>query len=318
MTACGSSVKEDEVVATINGKNITSGYYEKTLSLYKQSIESMYGPTIWDTELENGVKYKDQFKDITLQQMIDIEVMYEEAKKENLLPSKAEVDKKFKELKKNIDSDEEYKKSLEKMGINDAYLKTQQEQELALQNYKNNFNKTTKISDEEMKKYYEDHKKDYYRDEVKASHILISTVDKNNKPLSEAKKKEAKKKAEDVLKKVKDGEEFAALAKEYSDDPGSKIQGGDLGYFAKDQMVPEFEAAAYALKVGEISDIVESQYGYHIIKVTDKIDEQTPYEEEKDSIKTILLSEKFSNQIKKLSKEAKVEKNEDIIKKIKL
>ena len=318
MTACGSSVKSEEVVATINEKNITSSYYEKTLALYKQSVESMYGATIWDTEVEKGVKYKDQFKDIMLQQMIDAEVMYQEAKKENLLPSKAEVDKKFKELKKDIDSDQEYKKSLEKIGIDDEYLKTQQEQDLALQNYKNNFNKTTKISDEEMKKYYEDHEKDYYRDEVKASHILISTVDKNNKPLSEAKKKEAKKKAEDVLKKAKAGEEFAALAKEYSDDPGSGSQGGDLGYFAKGQMVPEFEAVAYDLKVGEISDIVESQFGYHVIKVTDKIDEQTPYEEVKDSIKDTLLTEKFSEQIKKLSKEAKVEKNEDVIKKIKL
>ena len=75
-----------------------------------------------------------------------------------------------------------------------------------------------------MKKYYEDHKKDYYKDEVRASHILISTVDKNNKPLSEAKKKEAKKKAEDILKKAKAGEEFAGLAKENSDDPGSGSQ----------------------------------------------------------------------------------------------
>ena len=318
MTACGSSVKGEEVVATINGKDITSSYYEKTLALYKQSVESMHGPTIWDTEVEKGVKYKDQFKDIMLQQMIDTEVIYGEAKKENLLPSKDEVDKKFKELKKNIDSDETYKKNLEKIGINDEYLRNQQEQDLALQNYKSNFNKTTKISDEEMKKYYEEHEKDYYRDEVRASHILISTVDKNNKPLSEAKKKEAKKKAEDILKKAKSGEEFSALAKENSDDPGSGSQGGDLGYFAKGQMVPEFEKTAYALKIGEISDIVESQFGYHIIKSTDKKDEQTPYEDVKDSIKDTLLNEKFLNQVKKLSKEAKVEKNKDVINKIEL
>lgn len=140
MTACGSSAK-GEAVATINGKDITSSYYEKTLALYKQAIESTNGPTIWDTEVEKGVKYKDQFKDMVLQQMIDTEVIYGEAKKEKLLPSKEEVDKKFKELKKNIDSDEEYKKNLEKIGINDEYLKNQQEQDLALQNYKNNFNK---------------------------------------------------------------------------------------------------------------------------------------------------------------------------------
>lgn len=317
MTACGSSKKGEEAVVTINGKEITSSYYEKTLGLYKQSVESMYGPEIWDTEVEKGVKYKDKFKDMMVQQIIDAQVIYDQAKKENLIPSKEEVDKKFKELKKNIDSDAEYKKNLEKIGIDDEYLKNQQEQDLVLQNYKSNFEKTTKISDDEMKKYYEEHKKEYYKDEVKASHILISTVDKNNKPVPEAKKKEAKKKAEEALKKAKAGEEFAELAKKYSDD-GSASQGGDLGFFGKGKMVPEFEKAAYSLKVGQISDIVESQYGYHIIKLTDKVNEQVPYEKVKDSIKTTLLSTKLEQQIKKLSSEAKVEKNEDVIKKIKL
>ena len=84
MTACGSSVKgEEEVVATINGKDITSSYYEKTLALYKQAVESTNGPTIWDTEIEKGVKYKDRFKDMILQQMIDTEVIYGEARKKN-------------------------------------------------------------------------------------------------------------------------------------------------------------------------------------------------------------------------------------------
>ena len=144
-----------------------------------------------------------------------------------------------------------------------------------------------------MQKYYDEHKKDYYKDEVKASHILISTVDDNGKQLSEAKKKEAKKKAEEVLKKAKSGEEFSELAKEYSDDQGSAENGGDLGYFTKGQMVQPFEEAAFSLKPGEISGIVESQYGYHIIKVYDKIDEQLPFNDVKDKIKNTLIEDKY-------------------------
>ncbi|MDB8806018.1 MULTISPECIES: peptidylprolyl isomerase [unclassified Romboutsia] len=318
VTACSNSPKGDGTVATVNGQKITVSEYETTLALYKQSVEAMYGKNVWDTEVEKGVKYRDKFKENILDQMINVEVVYEQAKKDNLLPTKEEVDKKYNELKKNIDSDKEYKKDMEKIGANDEFLRTQQEQDLAVQNYKEHFDKTIKISDEEMKKYYEDHKKDYYKDEVKASHILVSTQDKNGKPLSDEKKKEAKKKAEDLLKRAKSGEEFSELAKENSDDPGSAAQGGDLGYFSKGMMVPEFEKAAFNLKPGEISDIVESSFGYHIIKVTDKVNEQTPYNDVKDSIKTILLNEKFTEQVTKLTKEAKIEKNKDALDKIKI
>lgn len=313
---CSSKSSDSEVVATVNGSNITVKQYKSTLELYKESLEAMYGTTIWDTEVEDGVKYKDKFKEIMLDQMIDIEAVIQKAKKDGLTPSKEEVDKAFEELKKNIDADEEYKKKLKEKGIDDTYLRQQQEQDLTIQKYKENFEKNVKISDEEMKKYYDEHKKDYYKDEVKASHILISTVDENGKELSEAKKKEAKKKAEEVLKKAKSGEEFSQLAKEYSDDTGSAANGGDLGYFTKGQMVEPFEKAAFSLKVGQISDIVESQFGYHIIKVYDKIDEQLPFDDVKDEIKNTLIEDKYIANIEEISKKAKVEKNEDILKKV--
>ena len=284
-----SKSNDSDVVATVNGENITVKEYKSTLELYKENLESMYGTSIWDTEVEKGVKYKDTFKNIMLDQMVDIEAVTQQAKKDGLAPSKEEVDKAFDELKKNIDADEAYKKALQEKGIDDTYLRQQQEQDLTIQNYKENFDKNVKITDEEMQKYYNEHKKDYYKDEVKASHILISTVDDNGKELSEAKKKEAKKKAEEVLKKAKSGEEFSELAKEYSDDKGSAENGGDLGYFTKGQMVQPFEEAAFSLKPGEISGIVESQYGYHIIKVYDKIDEQLPFNDVKDEIKNILI-----------------------------
>ena len=126
---CSSKKNNNDIVATVNGNNITVKQFESTLALYKQSLESMYGSTIWDTEVEEGVKYKDKFKDIMLDQRIDIEAVCEQARKEKLVPTKEEVDKAFNELKINIDADNEYKNQLKEMGIVDTNLRNHQEQD---------------------------------------------------------------------------------------------------------------------------------------------------------------------------------------------
>ena len=310
---CSSKKNNNDIVATVNGNNITVKQFESTLALYKESLEAMYGSTIWDTEVEAGVKYKDKFKDIMLDQMIDIEAVCEQARKDKLAPSEEEVDKAFEELKKNIDADEEYKKKLEGLGIDDTYLRSQQEQDLTIQKYKENFDKNLKMSDEEMKKYYEENKDDFYTDTVTASHILLKTIDDNGNELSDKKKKEAKKKAEEALKKVKSGEDFAQVAKEYSED-STASNGGELGTFGKGQMVSEFENAAFSMKPGEISDIIKTQYGYHIIKVTERVDEQKSYDDVKDEIKSTLASQEYSKYIEKIEKNTKIEKSENVVK----
>ena len=314
---CSSKKNNSDIVAKVNENNITIEDFKVTLALNKIDLESKYGSTVWETEVENGVKFKDTFKNRVLKGMIDVEAVCEEAKKDGLTPSEEEIDKAFDELNKNLYANENYKKILEDLKISDTCIKSQVEKTLTIQKYTENFDKNLKISDEEMKKYYEEHKADYYKDEVKASHILISTVDDNGKELSEAKKKEAKKKAEEVLKKAKSGEEFSELAKEYSDDSGSAANGGDLGYFTKGQMVQPFEEAAFSLKSGEISGLVESEYGYHIIKVYDKIDKQLTFDEVKDEIKKTLTEDKYMESIEAITKKAKVEKNESAIKKVK-
>ncbi len=315
LTGC-SGAKNDEVVASVNDDNITVSEYTQALKLNKNVIESQYGASIWDTEIEKGKKYSELFKDSVLDQMINTEVMYQQAKKENLSPSKEEVDKQFKAFQKEAKENKTYEENMKKLGITDEDIKREQEVGLAIQNYQENFTKTTKIPDEEMKKYYDDHKSEFYEDKVQASHILIKTVDDNGKELPKKKQEEAKKKAEDILKKVKSGEDFAKLAKEYSED-GSASNGGDLGFFAKGEMVPEFEAVAWGLKPGEVSELVKTQFGYHIIKVTDKVDKQLSFDDVKDTIKNKLLSEKFNTTVEKLVKEAKINKKEDIIKKVK-
>lgn len=116
-----------------------------------------------------------------------------------------------------------------------------------------------------VEQYYKEHLSEFNQEaQVKASHILIkSDKDDTNK----ASKKE---KIEAILKKINSGEDFATLAKNESEDPGSKINGGDLGFFTAGMMVEEFSKAAFSLKVGEVSQIIESPFGFHIIKVTDQ------------------------------------------------
>lgn len=136
--------------------------------------------------------------------------------------------------------------------------------------------------------------------EVRASHILVKTEEE----------------ALAVVKRLDAGEDFAALAKEKSSD-GSAAEGGDLGYFGPGRMVPEFEKAAFALEVGAYTKIpVKSQFGFHIIKVVDKRIQQPPaYEQVKEQIRSVLLSEKYFALVKSLRAAAKVEVTDPELKK---
>ncbi len=119
------------------------------------------------------------------------------------------------------------------------------------------------VTPQDVQRYYEENEQQYSTPEqVRASHILLKTEGKDDAAV--------KKQAEDLLAKIKAGADFAQLATKYSEDEASKTKGGDLDYFGKGQMVPEFEKVAFSLEPGQVSDVVKSQYGYHIIKVTDK------------------------------------------------
>jgi peptidyl-prolyl cis-trans isomerase D len=143
------------------------------------------------------------------------------------------------------------------------------------------------IDDDAITKYYESHMPEYQvPKQVHARHILIKTDPTGDS----AKKEEARKKAEDLLKRVKAGEDFTKLAAEFSQDPGSATKGGDLGYFGRGRMTPNFEKAAFALEKGAISDVVETPFGYHIIKVEDVQEARTkPIDEVKPEIRAKLL-----------------------------
>jgi peptidyl-prolyl cis-trans isomerase D len=133
---------------------------------------------------------------------------------------------------------------------------------------------TTQVAEQDLQTYYDQHRDEYRMPEqVKVSHILIKTPLPGPDGKVDDKAVEAsRKKAEDVLKQVKSGGDFAKLAQQNSDDPGSAKQGGDLGWIGRGRTVPEFEKAAFSLPKGQTSDLVKSTYGFHIIRVMDKQD----------------------------------------------
>jgi peptidyl-prolyl cis-trans isomerase C len=195
--------------------------------------------------------------------------------------------------KDGIDKDKEVADRMEdlrKRLIVETYLKKKVEKE-------------AQISDAEMKKFYDENKEKFKAgDQVKASHILVKTEEE----------------AKDVLAKLKGGAKFDELAKKVSTD-SSAAKGGDLGWFPKGAMVPEFEKVAFSLKEGETSGIVKTQFGYHIIMVTGKRPAGiTPYEDVKEQIRANLLPTKqqeiFIKMKDELKKGAKITIKDDVLK----
>lgn len=239
-------------------------------------------------QLQMALARNPALKERLLERWVQMTLMSLEAEKEGL-DKKTDVQKRIKDMKNALLA-QEY------MNIH----------------VKNN----TEVTDEDLKKYYNENKDKFKNPEsVKARHILVKVA----AGADDAAWKAALKKINDVKKKLKKGEDFAKLAKEYSDDPGSKQKGGDLGYFTKGRMVPEFEKAAFSMKKGEISDPVKTNFGYHLIEVTDKkAASQKPFEEAKSGIKRTLTQEKqqkvMDDLMAKLKKKYKVTEHPELLK----
>ena len=176
----------------------------------------------------------------------------------------------------NFGGKEAFNSALEYYGLTEEVLKEDIEMNLYVSKL---LESKVEITEDDMKNYFEENKDSFKQEEqVKARHILV----------------EDEETAKEVRKKLDDGEDFEELAKKYSTDTGTKEKGGDLGFFSKGEMVNEFEEVAFALKVGEISQPVKTNYGYHIIKVEERTEaKEANYEESKDEIKEILLEEKL-------------------------
>lgn len=214
----------------------------------------------------------------------------------------------------NAASEEAFTRQIKAVGLTPQQFHSQMvEQGICEQVLDRELKAKLTISEAEAKKFYEENAAGFEEPEkARAAHILISTKDPaTSQDLPEEKKKEKKKLAEKVLQRARAGEEFAKLAKEFSEDPGSKDKGGEYT-FPRGQMVREFEAAAFSMKTNQISDLVTTEYGYHIIRLNEKIParkvEYAKVENEiKERLQMMEIQKQLPDYLEKLKNEASVE-----------
>jgi peptidyl-prolyl cis-trans isomerase C len=275
-------------VATVNGAVITRQAFDREMNMIQQRQAKSGQP------LERSMLLK--WQDKILEGLIEKELLYQESQKAGFKAAPELVDNQLNDIKKRFPDDKAFEKALADTGLSEAELRSRIEKEQSIQQWieKNLLEKST-VSEEETKAYYDGHPEMFIQPEsVRARHILIKVDPK----AADTEKAAARKKIEEIQKKLKEGGAFEALAKELSEDP-SRNQGGDLGYFTKGRMVKPFEEAAFSLPVGQVSPIVETAFGYHLIEVLDRKPEaKTSYEEAKERIQQVLKNEKVRTQLR--------------------
>jgi peptidyl-prolyl cis-trans isomerase C len=256
-----------------------------------------------------------------LDQMIALQLLQSKATEADKAAAKETAEKRFADAKKKLGSEEALNRQLKVMGTSREEVLAKWTEALTAENAAKRELKVN-ITDADAKKYYDDNPARFEKPEmVRASHILLMTIDPATRSeLADDKKAAKRKQMDDLLKRARGGEDFAKMAKEYSEDPGSKDRGGEYT-FPRGQMDPAFEAAAFALKTNEVSDVITSSYGYHIIKLSEKIPAQKITFAEasndlKDGLAQQAMQKEIPDYIQKLRKEAGVEILDEKLKKL--
>ena len=266
-------------LAEVNGTSIT---YNQWLSTFQNTISRYDNNTLsnMDQPAINALKNS------VLKQMINSELLLQQAVQEKIDISDDEINSEIEKIKENFPSPEEFDNILKTNNMTLNQLKENIKKNLMITRVLDNAKSKINITDEELKEYFDDNEESFFEAEkVHARHILVETEEE----------------ALEIILQLKEGiVDFAELAKEKSTGPSAE-NGGDLGFFTKGQMVKEFEDAAFALQPGEISDVVKTQFGYHVIKCEEKKDEHQPtFEESKEQINNFLKYQKENEAVTKL------------------
>lgn len=329
MLLTGCTFGPKNTIMKINGQDVTQSQFDEMLN--EEIGNSMFAQMGIDVKKDKNSFLYLMLKDKVVNGLIVKSLIDQEVEKRNIKVTKEDTDNALKDLINKIGSKEKFDQILKQSGITNAKLKKDLKEEVKVKRLINTIS-SVKVSDADAKKFYKENiSKFKYPDKVRASHILISanpeeikqkiTSDPNKKGLSkteiqaEVDKELATKleKAKKILAEVKkDPKSFETIARENSDDTASAKQGGDLGFFSKQEMVEPFAKTAFAQKPNTISEIVQSPYGYHIILVKDrKKAGQEPFEKVKPEIITYLENQAqlkaLESLIESLKKQAKIE-----------
>lgn len=299
---------KDGYVATVNGHKVSLKDYNQALDQQKKQYSLRFGV---DFNSAQGKQMLAGMQQQLLQQLTERELLLAESEKRGLKATEAEVEAKLADVKKQFPGNEAFEKAIKEYGLTPSDLKAQLHKAVAIEKLQKDVGKDIAITDKQVSDFYAKNKAQFaHSEEVEASHILVK--------FDEAAKDKAKDEARVLAKikeihaKVKAGGDFAKLAGENSDDPGSKAAGGSLGFFGKGRMVPEFEKTAFAMKTGEVSQPFKTQFGYHILKRTDYRSARTESLAEvsktvRDQLQQQQMGERFQAFVETLKKDAKIE-----------
>jgi peptidyl-prolyl cis-trans isomerase C len=288
-----------EVIARVNGETINKAEFEKAI----KNVEGRAGGQV-------PAEQRDRVYRGVLDQLIAYRLLMQETKSRKIEVPETDVDARVAQIKQQFPSEDEFKKVLAQQNLTVEQLREDAKSDMRVAKMlESEVNSKVAVQPQQVNTFYQENPDKFQQPErVRASHILIRTEENADAKTKEA----AKAKATDLLKQVKAGGDFAALAKEHSQDPGSAVQGGDLGFFQQGQMVGAFERAAFALRPGEVSDIVETPFGFHIIKMAEKQPARTvPIDEVKPQIEQFLQNQQRQQKtqafIESLKSKGKVE-----------
>lgn len=326
-TGCG--LKGGNTIIKINDSKITQGQFDKKLN---QTIgTSMFSQMGVDLKNNKNTFLLNLIKERVVNELIVKTLLDEEIKKRGIKITNKDTEDAIKDIIDKVGSKEQLNNILKQNGMTSSQFRNDIAEQVRIKKLAEQLGNSD-VSDADAKKYYDKHIQRFkYPEQVRASHILVAAnrkdleelvkAENEGKELSQAdlnvkvdaKIKEKKDKAEKILSEVKkDPSKFAKIAKENSEDPGSAINGGDLGFFPRGRMVAEFEKAAFNLKPNTLSDVIQTQFGYHIIYVTDrKAAGQEPYDKVQKDIKEFLKNQKqvemIDELVESLKKNAKIE-----------
>jgi peptidyl-prolyl cis-trans isomerase C len=287
-----SSLFPDPVLATGKGFEITRANLDESFVTYKASLAAR-GQNIPEAQRE-------LVESNLLQHLIISKILLQKATSDDKLKTREQVDLAINAARTNAPSEEAFNIQIKATGMTlDQMRERANEEQLCKRVLDREVKDKITVADDAIKKFYDEHPSDFnIPEQVHASHILIGTLDPvTQQPLPPDKKKEKENLIREIRARAEKGEDFAKLAKEYSQDPGSKDKGGEYT-FARGRMVPEFEAAAFSLRTNQISDVVETQYGYHIIKLLEKLPaSKMQFAEASPKIKGFLEEQEFEKQL---------------------
>lgn len=273
-----------KLAAEVNGVPVYQEDVDKRLDVLLSQIADITSEKPTEDELA-------ELKRRILYDLIEYKMLLNESEKQGVSVTDEDVNNELTGIKSQFPSEADFINALKQAGISEAeFTQTIKDTLLVQRLLDKQLEDQIKVTDAEAKAFYDATPGFSQQAELVHARHILKMVEPNASPIDRDKKK---KELEEVLKALKNGSDFGELAMKYSDDP-SKISGGDLGYFPRGRMVQPFEDAAFALKPGEVSGIVETQFGYHIIKVEDHQPARTlPYDEEtKQSIISTLSMQK--------------------------